>query len=76
MQNTVRKFRREQEMSQDKLASKAGVSRQTIIKIEKGGGETIPLEMAFNIANALGKPITEIFLPKFVNQAERKRKTG
>jgi putative transcriptional regulator len=48
------------EMTQQELAEKAGVSRQTIIAVE--GGKYAPsLELAFRIALAFGVPIGEVF---------------
>lgn len=48
------------EMTQQALAEKAGVSRQTIIAVE--AGKYAPsLELAFRIAEAFGVPITEVF---------------
>jgi putative transcriptional regulator len=47
-------------MTQEQLAEKAGVTRQTIIAIE--GGKYAPsLELAFKIALAFGVPIGEVF---------------
>ncbi|WKZ30821.1 MAG: helix-turn-helix transcriptional regulator [Candidatus Dojkabacteria bacterium] len=49
------------EMTQLELAEKAGVSRQTINAIE--AGKYLPsLELAFKIAAALEKPISEVFI--------------
>lgn len=48
------------EMTQQALAEKAGVSRQTIIAVE--AGKYAPsLELAFRIAEAFQVPITEVF---------------
>ncbi|MEZ4508956.1 MAG: helix-turn-helix transcriptional regulator [Eubacteriales bacterium] len=48
------------EMTQQELAERAGVSRQTIIAIE--AGKYAPsLELAFRIAEAFGVPITDVF---------------
>lgn len=48
------------EMTQQELAEKAGVSRQTIIAVE--AGKYAPsLELAFRIAEAFSVPITEVF---------------
>jgi putative transcriptional regulator len=48
------------EMTQQTLAEKAGVSRQTIIALE--AGKYFPsLELAFRIAMAFGKQIGEVF---------------
>ena len=48
------------EMTQQELAEKAGVSRQTIIAVE-AGKYSPSLELAFRIAEAFGVPITEVF---------------
>jgi putative transcriptional regulator len=48
------------EMTQQELAEKAGVSRQTIIAVE-AGKYSPTLELAFRIADAFGLPITEVF---------------
>jgi putative transcriptional regulator len=48
------------EMTQQALAEKAGVSRQTIIAVE-AGKYSPTLELAFRIAEAFGMPITEVF---------------
>lgn len=61
VQNNIRRFRFENdEMTQEELAEKVGVSRQTIIAIE--GGKYVPsLELAFRIAEAFKVSINEIF---------------
>ena len=48
------------EMTQQELAERTGVSRQTIIAVE-AGKYTPSLELAFRIAEAFGVPITEVF---------------
>ncbi|MBA4364423.1 MAG: transcriptional regulator [Coprothermobacter sp.] len=48
------------EMTQQELAEKADVSRQTIIAVE-AGKYSPTLELAFRIADAFGMPITEVF---------------
>ncbi len=48
------------EMTQQELAARAGVSRQTILAVE--AGKYAPsLELAFRIAEVFGVPITEVF---------------
>jgi len=47
-------------MTQAELAEKIGVTRQTVIAIE-GGKYSPSLEMAFEIAHALGRPLDEVF---------------
>ncbi len=48
------------EMTQQELAEKAGVSRQTVISIE-AGKYSPSLELAFKIAAVFGVPIGEVF---------------
>lgn len=48
------------EMTQQQLAEKAGVSRQTIIAIE-AGKYSPSLELAFKIADTFGVEIGEVF---------------
>ena len=59
--NNIRKLRFfAGEMTQQELAEKAGVSRQTIIAVE--AGKYAPsLELAFRIADAFGVKITDVF---------------
>lgn len=48
------------EMTQQELANRVGVSRQTILAIENG--KYAPsLLLAFQIAGVFGKPLTEVF---------------
>lgn len=59
--NNIRKLRFfADEMTQQQLAEKAEVSRQTIIAIE-GGKYSPSLELAFRIAHAFGVQINEVF---------------
>lgn len=48
------------EMTQQELAEKAGVSRQTIIAIE-AGKYSPSLELAFRIADVFGASIGDVF---------------
>jgi putative transcriptional regulator len=61
VRNNIRKLRfYHDEMTQEQLAEKVGVTRQTIIAIE--GGKYAPsLELAFRIALAFGMPLEEVF---------------
>ena len=59
--NNIRKLRFfANEMTQQELAEKAGISRQTIISIE-AGKYSPSLELAFRIADAFGVKIGEVF---------------
>ena len=61
VQNNIRKLRfHHDEMTQEALAEKVGVTRQTILAIE--GGKYAPsLDLAFRIALAFEVPLTEVF---------------
>ena len=60
MNNTIKEHRAELDMTQVDLADKCGVTRQTIIAVEKN--KYIPsLELAFKIALIFKSPIEEIF---------------
>ena len=59
--NNIRKLRFFQnEMAQQQLADKVGVTRQTIIAMEQGKYSP-SLELAFRIALAFGVPLDEVF---------------
>ncbi|RZU63795.1 putative transcriptional regulator [Microterricola gilva] len=59
--NDIRRLRFERgEMTQAELADRIGVTRQTVIAIEQGRYSP-SLEMAFQIANALGVPLDAVF---------------
>jgi putative transcriptional regulator len=59
--NNIRKLRFfASEMTQQELAEKAGVSRQTILAVE-AGKYSPSLELAFRIADAFGVTIGEVF---------------
>jgi len=59
--NNIRKLRFNcDEMTQQQLAEKVGVTRQTIVAIEKGNYSP-SLELAFRIALAFSVPLEEVF---------------
>jgi putative transcriptional regulator len=59
--NEIRRLRfARDEMTQAELADRIGVTRQTIIAIEQGRYSPT-LEMAFQIAQALGVALDEVF---------------
>jgi putative transcriptional regulator len=61
VRNQIRRLRFEHgEMTQQQLAERAGVTRQTIVAIE--GAKYAPsLELAFRIAAAFGVPLETVF---------------
>lgn len=59
--NNIRKFRFEHdEMTQQQLAEKVGVTRQTIVAIESAKYSP-SLELAFRIARVFNTPLEEVF---------------
>ena len=58
--NRVKDFRKGGGLTQEELANRAGVSRQTIISIEKN--KFIPgLDVALKISTSLNTPINKLF---------------
>jgi putative transcriptional regulator len=61
IKNNIRKLRFERgEQTQEELANKVGVTRQTIIAIEKGKYSP-SLELAFKIAESFEVSLGEVF---------------
>jgi putative transcriptional regulator len=60
MKNKIRELRVERQMTQEDLAEKIGVSRQTINAIEKGKFDP-SLPTAFKIARLFQQSIEELF---------------
>jgi len=58
----IKERREELRMSQQELADKAGVTRQTISLIETGKLENVTLSTMNAIATALDSTVSEIFL--------------
>ncbi len=60
------------EMTQQELAEKTGVSRQTIVAIENG--KYFPsLELAFMIAHTFEKPLDAVFSFEIINDKKKKK---
>ncbi|HEY2905867.1 MAG TPA: helix-turn-helix transcriptional regulator [Vicinamibacterales bacterium] len=61
MQNAIRRLRFDRkEMTQQQLADKIGVTRQTVNAIELGKYSP-SLEVAFRIADVFGVPLDQVF---------------
>lgn len=60
MTNRIKVFRATHNMTQEQLAEKTNVTRQTIIAIEKNKYSP-SLELAFRIARAFGETIENVF---------------
>jgi len=60
LQNRLKEIRLEKDFTQEALAKMVGVTRQTIIAIEKE--KFVPsVKLALELANALNKPLESIF---------------
>ena len=62
MNNKVRALREAKGWSQQELGERLGVSRQTIIAVEKGKYDP-SLPLAFSIARLFSRRIEDIFTP-------------
>ena len=61
MNNKIKELRKSVGFTQDDLAQKLEVSRQTIISIEKGRYNP-SIMLAYNIAKVFNKTIEEVFI--------------
>ena len=61
METKIQELRKANKISQAELADEMGVTRQTIISLEKGRYNA-SLELAFKIARSFGKTIEEVFI--------------
>lgn len=61
METRIQELRKANKISQAELADEMGVTRQTIILLEKGRYNA-SLELAFKIARYFGKTIEEVFI--------------
>jgi len=68
IRNNVRDLRAAREMTQEQLADRIDLTRQTVIAIE-GNKYSPSLETAFRIANVFGVPLEQVFQ----YQEERKK---
>ena len=71
--NNIRRLRFfANEMTQQELADKTGVSRQTIVAIENG--KYFPtLELAFRIAHTFKVPLDEVFSFELIPEPTKKK---
>ncbi|MEO5654164.1 MAG: helix-turn-helix transcriptional regulator [Marmoricola sp.] len=60
MRNSVKQLREQAGMSQQECAEVLGVTRQTVISIEKGHFDP-RLSLAFRIAAAFDRPVDQVF---------------
>ncbi len=61
MKNRIKVYRALHDLTQEALADKLAVTRQTILAIEKGKCDP-SLELAFRISDFFGVPVEKIFI--------------
>jgi len=61
MDNRIRELRARHDLTQDDLAQRVGVRRETILFLEKGKYNP-SLKLAWDIAQVFGVPIEEVFI--------------
>lgn len=61
MNNRIRELRARENLTQDDLARKTGVRRETIVFLEQGKYNP-SLKLAHDVAMVFGLPIEEVFL--------------
>jgi putative transcriptional regulator len=61
MENLIRELREQRQMTQEELAIKVGVSRQTIISLEKGKYNP-SIMLAYKLAKVFSLSIEEVFI--------------
>jgi putative transcriptional regulator len=61
MYNRIRELRAKDQLTQDELARKVGVRRETIVFLEKGKYNP-SLKLAYSIAKVFNLPIEEVFV--------------
>jgi len=71
IRNKVRDLRAAREMTQQQLADRIDLTRQTVIAIE-GDKYSPSLETAFRIANVFGVPLEQVF--QYQDNRKRSRK--
>lgn len=61
MQNKVKLYREKEKLTQEELAQKSEVSRNTISALETGANTNVTYEVMEKIANALNRKVATIF---------------
>jgi putative transcriptional regulator len=61
MKNRIKEFRAKLNLTQEDLAKKTGVRRETIVFLEKGKYNP-SLKLAHDVAEALGASIDDLFM--------------
>ncbi len=61
MKNKVREYREKENLTQEELSQKSGVSRNTISALETGTNTNVTYDVMQRLAKALNKKVATIF---------------
>ncbi len=61
MKNKVREYREKENLTQEELSQKSGVSRNTISALETGTNTNVTYDIMQRLAKALNKKVATIF---------------
>lgn len=64
MRFKLKEIRLEKRMTQEDLAMKSGISRQTIVSIENASTVNVTFKTLVSLADALGVKVDQLFCPK------------
>jgi putative transcriptional regulator len=67
MKNRIKVYRALHDLTQEALAEKLAVTRQTILAIEKGKYDP-SLDLAFRVSELFGVPVEKIFIRSSVGE--------
>lgn len=61
LKNNLRECRQAVHMNQKELATRIGIARETIGKLERGENQNPCYRLVYEVASFFGKPVEEIF---------------
>lgn len=61
MKNKVKEYREKENLTQEELSQKSGVSRNTISSLETGTNTNVTYDVMQRLAKALNRKVTTIF---------------
>lgn len=64
--NNLKEFRIKKKLTQEELSMLSGVSRTTIINLERGNSDVVLTDTLIKLSNALQEPVCNIFFTQNV----------